>query len=287
MKKYSLFTLIYFLIITSICGCIQTKDNSGQSLDNNSVELVWNINENDTVSCETIFSEIGESKFEYEYKEMFSKIVSKENDESENIKKLFFDKLKNAKFYLKDNLVTKIFRSNQNTRTYKIRMESNNSSNLSTEMLRGNLLEGSIENFGKIVNNSQIEQHNTLLTLFFELPNKIVKKGETWSLDNINLIDLTKIPILGKSVKENSVKIVDIIESNGESIALIDYKISENYTESISEIKFINNYIFIARGEFSISKGKWLGYTGLMSIEVDNLGDKLEIREKFALVERK
>lgn len=135
-------------------------------------------------------------------------------------------------------------------------------------MLRGTINEdGSLNSF--YVNN---EQRN-LLGLFFDLPGKPVKVGDSWSLD-VHLISETQNFICDSSSRKNSVKVTGIEYKNGQHIVTVKYDIRE-YASGFSKTPFagnplkethIDSYQGIAR--FSIEKGFWIYYDCQLSTDV-------------------
>ncbi len=70
------------------------------------------------------------------------------------------------------------------------------------------------------------EQRN-LISLYFELPKQEVKKGDTWSLECFNGIQFGFVFYCEKSEKRNEVRLADIIETEKDTIAVLQYDIYE------------------------------------------------------------
>ena len=141
----------------------------------------------------------------------------------------------------------------------------------STVMLRGSVYEtGDIHSFW--VKNDQ----KNLIALFFELPTKPVKIGDKWSL-NVNLIANDQSFECDSAYKINEITLSDIKTVNGETIAVLKYNIAE-YVNGIfnapaffgneeKQIETMMKLTYKGIAEFSIDKGRWITYDGIMSID--------------------
>jgi len=132
--------------------------------------------------------------------------------------------------------------------------------------LRGSVYEdGSIESFY-----TKNDQRN-LLSIFFELPAKKIKVGDTWALD-VHLLSADEYFVCDSSFKRNKVTLVSIENINGEHIATLKYDILEYMHgdfkspmgEGSQNLMMKMTHQAIAR--FSIEKGRWVFYEGVMSL---------------------
>ncbi len=98
--------------------------------------------------------------------------------------------------------------------------------------------------------------------ILFQLPNKPVAIGESWSLN--------VVPAWQKTVKEkadsivNKVTLVDIITEGADSIAILKYELQ-------SPDKSGRAMGFTGEAKFNISTGKWVSYIGTMSQRTSGL----------------
>ncbi len=153
----------------------------------------------------------------------------------------------------------------------------------------GTQLKGSIYDNGSLhsfwLNNAQ----RNLISLFFELPDKEIKKGDVWSLKGLNYIQYGNTFNCNKAKKVNEVKLIDIIKRNGETIALIEYNIYEYVDGNIDLIGHKTpssmSVRFWAKGKFSVEKGKWISYNGLLSIESTGMMNS-KSKQKLELIEK-
>jgi hypothetical protein len=157
-------------------------------------------------------------------------------------------------------------------------------------MLRGSVYKnGSLHSFW--MKNNQ----KNLLSLFFELPNKELKKGDSWILSNVNFIGNDHNFICKKAEKKNQITLTDIRKLNGETIAVIDYNILEYVFGDFNTPAFLGNeagskktemkFIYKAQAEFSVEKGKWISYNGIMSLDASGALNSVQ-KKKFALIEQ-
>jgi hypothetical protein len=144
--------------------------------------------------------------------------------------------------------------------------------------LTGNVvLRGRITNAGEIVSTYYKNSQKNLISVLFELPNRKVEIGEKWKL-NLSLIEMDQNFVCDSLSNENSVYIEQIIEKDGDKIAVIKYNIKEyvigDFRNPMGEMfgmeagkKTFMKISHIATGNFSILKGKWIIYEGLMEVE--------------------
>lgn len=152
--------------------------------------------------------------------------------------------------------------------------------NIFNEVMGANnnvVLRGRVSNTGEIISSYYKNSQRNLIAILFELPNREVKIGERWKV-NANFIEMDQNFVCDSSNSENSVYIEKIIENNSEKIAVIKYNIVESVTGNFNnpmgkvfgmepDQKIIMKVSHIATGNFSITKGKWISYDGVMEIE--------------------
>ena len=142
-------------------------------------------------------------------------------------------------------------------------------------MNQGVVLRGSVYQKGGIHSFWVKSNQKNLISVFFELPTKPVKIGDTWELD-INLISNDQNFNCDSSYKVNEVKLTDIKKVNNENIAVVKYNIVE-YVKGVfyaparsnnqgEKIETTMMFMHQAIAEFSIEKGRWISYDGLMTL---------------------
>jgi hypothetical protein len=140
-----------------------------------------------------------------------------------------------------------------------------------SKMLSGVMLRGSVYEDGPIESFYTKNDQKNLLAIFFELPGKPVKIGDAWPL-NIHLISMDQNFTCDSSYNKNSVTLAGIENKNGEHIANLKYDIAEYVEGSFnspfdnSKVKTIMKMTFQGVGYFSLEKGRWVVYDGVMSL---------------------
>lgn len=310
MKKRMFIEFLAAISIASIIFSCNTSKNSAFTSDSKKVLLKWNIQ--DTVKYLTKMEPVEEDEFKVDFEGAFGKIFDSlvsSIDSTERFNdstKTDVDKLLNY-FYKSFNEQLKESKDSTETITY-LAPSSNTRGVIDIEMVRkrlnendsvkksffafmplGTILRGSIYENGALhsfwLNNGQ----RNLISMFFELPSKKVKKGDVWRLKYLNFIQYGNIFYCNKSVKKNEVKLMDLIKRNGETIAIIKYDIYEyvegnidvfgNLSPSKTEVKYN------AVGEFSVDNGRWISYKGLLSISNEGFMNS-NSKQKFELIAR-
>jgi hypothetical protein len=158
----------------------------------------------------------------------------------------------------------------------------------------GIVLRGSVYATGGIHSFWIKTSQKNLISTLFELPAKPVKVGDCWPLA-VNFIENEQNFKCDSSYKLNKVTLVDIKKVNNENIAVLKYDIVE-YVKGIFNSPFGSaksklNELMIrfehqALAEFSIDKGKWMSYDGIMSVTSTGMmkGNK---KTKLSLIEVK
>ena len=107
--------------------------------------------------------------------------------------------------------------------------------------------------------------------MMFELPGKSVKPGDTWPL-SIHLISMDQNFKCDSSYHKNSVMLINIENKDGEHIATLKYDIVEFVDGEFmspfngSDVKTSMKMTYQGIATFSIEKGRWTLYEGVMSL---------------------
>lgn len=135
------------------------------------------------------------------------------------------------------------------------------------------------------------ETQKNIFSVFFELPTQAVKIGDTWKLD-VHLIGIDPGFTCDSAYHVNEVKLIDIKKGQDDTIALVQYNIVE-YIEGMFSIKgFMTNkgeqkmrmkFTYQALAEFSVTKGRWISYNGIMETD-DTIFTGSKNKIKFALI---
>lgn len=287
---------LLFLIIICLPKLIFSQSNDEIILD-------WKISKNDTIIYNTKMSSISKNNRTINEKDTihnsFNQLRESLNQINSNLKyqTKLFENSKNINHIdiemsvVDDNseksnedldkLIKKIDKKNKkykkNESQDKESILNDFTINFANSFKNNIVLRGRISKNGEIISNYYKNAQKKLISILFELPNKPIKVGESWSL-NINLIEMDQNFIADSISSSNKVYIEKIIEENGEKIAIIKYNIYEyvdgNFNNPFGSMFGMKNneYIFMktthsAIGHFSITKGKWISYEGLMEID--------------------
>lgn len=134
------------------------------------------------------------------------------------------------------------------------------------------MLRGAINDNGTVQSFYVKNDQKNLVALLFELPDKPLKVGDKWSLDT-HLISMDQNFKCDSSYRRNIVTLVDLRKVGSERIAVIKYNIFEfvlgdfKSPFSSSDIKTSMGVGFTGIAEFSIDKGRWSLYDGVMTLK--------------------
>jgi len=128
-------------------------------------------------------------------------------------------------------------------------------------------LKAQITDSGEITSFYLEPRQKNILALFFQLPKRRVRVGDTWSLD-VNLLTMGSDFICEESGRINCVKLSSLKHGEkGDTIAVLDYTISE-YIRGKSDAGNIRiATTFIGRGEFLVEEGRWRKFSGIIQGE--------------------
>jgi ABC-type uncharacterized transport system permease subunit len=269
------------------------------------VDLNWKIGKQENISYLTVISDIDTSSIEMNFGNFF-KSMSDSTDKGIAEAKDLFKKL-NQSFKNIDLVTTLtnkgkgvidiIMTTRPKEEVKKIKNDSINSNE--TEILKmmqamnqGVMLRGSVYTTGGIHSFWVKSDQKNLISLFFELPTKPVQVGDTWVLD-INLITNDQNFDCDTSYKLNKVKLTDLRKVNGETIAVLKYDIVEYVKGIFNTPSFMGNkgnqtetmmkFTHQAIGEFSVDKGRWVTYDGIMTLEASGVMTANK-KTKFTLI---
>ncbi|MBN1646829.1 MAG: hypothetical protein JW874_02235 [Spirochaetales bacterium] len=151
----------------------------------------------------------------------------------------------------------------------------------------GVMLRGAVDSSGKIVSFWVQRGQKNLVAMLLELPENRVNIGDTWSID-IDFIENDQTFICSNSDRKNTVTLLDLREEDEDTVAVIKYDIHESVSGTFPGATFgldmdiVEVTISIGfRGlaEFSLGKGMWLRYEGIMDMENKGLQDSRSVRK--------
>ncbi len=152
-----------------------------------------------------------------------------------------------------------------------------------TVQLRGELTpDGAISSFYL-----EQEQRN-VIAMFFELPTEPINIGDSWEID-VNCISMGNGFIATNAERVNHVEFSELIEnSDGESIAVLDYFIAEtvegDFQMPLSDeaVPTTMTCTFLGQGFFLIEEGRWEQFAGEFAIKSTGIMNS-EVAQHFAL----
>ena len=233
-------------------------------------------------------------------------LVNKKNEKQIDIEMLMFsdekdnstEKLKELMSKLKVDKQQNEKKKKKKNKNDEVEKDSLNFKNLYKGLisLNGNVvLRGRITNTGEIISTYYKNSQKNLISVLFELPNRKVEIGEKWKL-NTSLIEMDQNFSCDSLSNENSVYIEQITEKDGDKIAVIKYNIKEYVIGDFknqmggmfgmeTDKKTFMKISHIATGYFSILKGKWINYEGIMEIESNFAMFGGKSKTEFKLIE--
>ncbi|MBS1635180.1 MAG: hypothetical protein JST26_04600 [Bacteroidetes bacterium] len=271
---------------------------------NRTVELRWKIEKNEKLNYQTIMSNIDTTKFEMNFGKAFQALFDSANNEASETQKLvksFGKALQNTDYVT--TLTNKgrgiiditMLASQKDNSNESLKDTSGNEDAKILKMIqslnKGVVLRGSVYETGGIHSFWVKSNQKNLIAVFFELPKKPVKIGDTWSID-INLISNDQNFSCDSSYKINEVTLIDIKKEKGETIAVLKYNIAEyvhgfftfpSLSGDGSDQETMMKFTHQAIAEFSVDKGRWVSYEGIMTLDATGYMTAQK-KTRFALV---
>jgi hypothetical protein len=268
------------------------------------IDLEWKIGNQEKLSYLTVMSEIDTSSIEINFNGLyksFSDSTGKGISEAKDIFKRINSSFKNVDMVTTltnkgGGVIDIVLVANQN-KDKQLKLDTSDSKQkeiikMMQAMTQGVMLRGSVYETGGIHSFWVKSNQKNLISIFFELPTKPVQIGDTWKLD-INLISNDQNFACDSSYKLNKVTLADIKKVNGENIAVLKYDIVEyvkgNFTTPSfggnegGQTETIMKFTHQAVAEFSIDKGRWISYDGIMTLVASGVMTANK-RTKFTLI---
>lgn len=153
---------------------------------------------------------------------------------------------------------------------------------------QGVMLRGEVTNEGEIKSFYLKNEQRSLIALFFQLPGRPVKVGDSWPID-VHLVSADQSFICDSAYRKNEVEVVNISNKSDDEIVTLKYDFVEYITGNISTPMFnisqktSMGFSFQGTADFSVSKGKWIDYNGVMSEKSTGMMSVQDIK-RFALI---
>lgn len=272
---------------------------------NQTVDLKWKIGENEKLNYATVMSDIDTSTIEMDFSRLF-KSLSESTKSGINESKDFFKKFNNSYKNLdyvttlssdENGVIDIVMTTRPKENIQEAEIDSTNSKEaeilkMMQSMNQGVMLRGSVYETGDIRSFWVKSSQKNLIAIFFQLPANPIKIGDKWSLD-INLIANDQNFECDSAYKINEVTLTDTKKVKGETVAVLKYNIIEYVNGDFNSPSFSGNngrkkktiMKFSHQGiaEFSIDKGRWITYDGIMSLEASGVMTANK-KTKFTLI---
>jgi len=267
------------------------------------VELNWKINSGDTLSYQTVMTEIDTSTVKFNFGGLFDALSdSAENtDKAQKLFKEFNKSFNNIDFVThltnkKNGIIDIVMQTRPKENVEDVKTDTLNEKmaemmKMMQSMSQGVMLRGSVYETGGIHSFWVKSNQKNLIAIFFELPQNPVKVGDSWELE-INLIANDQNFECDSAYKVNKVTLTDLKSKNNETIAVLKYEIVEFVDGTFHSPSFMGKggptktmmkFNYQAVAEFSIDKGCWVSYDGIMSLEASGIMTS-NIKKKFSLI---
>ncbi|HTB06904.1 MAG TPA: hypothetical protein VK806_08135 [Bacteroidia bacterium] len=251
------------------------------------VFLQWKLQPKEVLSYKTTMEEIDTANFKdfsIDYKGFFG-VLDKLVDDSTLSKEIEAKKfLTQLNKYLNSTLVTYLTEDKKgiidisvnykqtDTASAKDTIKNSDDFNKMVEMMMKNVqLRGAINDSGSIQSFYVKNDQRNLIALFFQLPGKPVRIGDNWSLD-VHFISMDQNFKCDTSYHKNLATLVGLKKANGETIAVLKYDIVEYVSgDYMSPFEGSNKKTKMKMtcsvlAEFSVDRGRWVSYDGIMSL---------------------
>ena len=292
MKK--LLTIFFALALTtSVWG--QTAQ---------SVDLNWKIAPDEKLTYKTVMNQVDTSSMQFDFDNflgIFSDSTIEKDIKAQNMLKAI------SKAFQEKSLLTTLSNNRQGIIEIVSSMQSDEKiedmkfdSTASAEdqmakmllALQDVMLRGSVYESGGIHSFWVKSNQKNIISMFFELPEKPVKVGDRWKLE-VNLISNDQNFECDSAYKINQVQLTELKRINGERIAVLKYEITE-YVDGVfhspaafskgGSIPTTMKLTYFAIAEFSIDKGRWHSYEGIMSYKTKGFMNT-NSTQSFSLIE--
>lgn len=258
------------------------------------VKLQWKLEDGEKIVYKTLMNEIDTSSFEFDFGNLFDSLGDSISSESKNM----FNKIQES--FSEIDLVTTLSSDSDAVKVEmktvdkeKAKKKRKNEDEIDIQKLMSSLndgvvLRGSVYKSGGIESFWVKTNQKNLIALFFELPKGEIKIGDSWDIE-VNFIGNDQNFDCDSAYRKNEVTLVDIKIVEGDTIAVLKYDIQEFVTGDFNSpfsdegTKTTMLMTHDAIGEFSISKGRWIEYNGIMSLIASGVMTS-NTRKSFSLV---
>lgn len=283
MKKQIMIITIAFLALSCSSNGQRSKTDSGEQIeklqkdsklngeiisDSDAIYLKWKLKPNETIGYKTAMELVQSSDFEInfgdnknmpkvEFVEIFNKL-RKEFEKTSFITTMQWND--------RGNIETKMFTEGHNDKDSKpVDPKTFNPAS----MLKGVMLRGEINEKGQIESFYLKSAQKNLIAMYFQLPDKPIRIGDSWSLD-VSYLQFDQSFVCKSADRTNNVELIDILKEKNDTIVVLKYNIAEKangYMKNPMNNEKIETSLSVSYNgiaEFSVNKGRWLKYNGIL-----------------------
>ena len=203
-----------------------SKQNRETISDSDGISLKWKLKPDETIGYKTAMEQVESTDFEIDFgndknmpKEEFKEIfdgLKKEFEKTSFITTMQWNE--------RGNIETKMFTEGFNDKDTKP-IDPKNFNPAS--MMKGVMLRGEINESGQIESFYLKGAQKNLIAMYFELPNRPVKIGDTWSL-NVSYLQFDQSFVCKLADRTDNVELIDVLKDKNDTIVIIKYDISES-----------------------------------------------------------
>lgn len=259
------------MFITTTILCLLAVTASAQEM----VRLSWKLAPNESLRYQTIMNQIDEAQFSFDFPMLDTANDPEAHDELESLLQEMNKAFDNVDFEsvltsenegIVDIVVKGIPKADDGAEPDPLQ-----------QMLSGVQLRGAVYTDGGLHSFWVKSSQKNLIALLFELPKEPVSIGDSWPLE-VNFISNDQNFQCAASEKWGQATLVDLEKVEGETVAVIHYNFGESVegsfglpgvTGETGEKPLSMMFTHQAVGRFSIDKGRWLVYDGLLRLKAD------------------
>jgi len=245
-----------------------SKINPASVNDSNTIIMKWKLKPDETIGYKTAMEQIEKSDVDVDFgldedmpKDEIKKLLEKYQKEFEKT-----SYITTLQWNDRGNIGTKMFNEDFKEKdTKKLDLKDFNPE----DMLKGVLLRGEINENGQIESFYLQNRQKNMIAMFFELPDRTVKIGDSWSLD-VSFLQFDQSFVCKSAERTNNVELIDILRESSDTVAVIKYNIYESangYMKNPMNQKKVETALsmrFTCIAEFSVTKGRWITYNGIL-----------------------
>ncbi len=247
---------------------VDSKQNRETISDSDAISLKWKLKPDETIGYKTAMEQVESSDFEIDFGDDKNMPKEEFKDIFDGLKKEFEKTsfITTMQWNDRGNIETKMFAEGFNDEETKP-IDPKNFNPAS--MMKGVMLRGEINESGQIESFYLKNAQKNLIAMYFELPNKPVKIGDTWNL-NVSFLQYDQSFVCKSADRTNDVELIDVLKDKNDTIVVFKYNIYESASGYMKnpmtneKIESSLSMSFNGIAEFSVSKGRWINYNGII-----------------------